>query len=304
MTYKLTAMDTAFYHSLGSYEFDAKCEILAELGFAGIYPTLWTDPAWADVVRFGEVRDRHGIDVTGVYATMEGPDDPGNARLLQLVRTMEGCSTVELAVLSSSGGSGQSLANSDPAGDDAVIAALQPLLTAAEERGISILLYPHVFCWMERTEDAVRLCEKVDHPALGLVFSGWHWYVAEGGKNLALRMEQSAAHMRSLNVCGSRRVVSGDDVSASIEPLDEGEFDNFAMLALAKRIGYQGPVLLQHYSVGGDVYLKLKRSLNAFEDMMRRLDAHPTWGDLRPDPIPLPSGAERPENEGSSLSYG
>jgi sugar phosphate isomerase/epimerase len=304
MTYRLSAMDTAFYHSLGSYEFDAKCEMLAELGYAGIYPTLWTEPAWADVARLGEVRARHGIDVAGVYVTMEYPGHPDNARLLELVETIDGCKTIELAVLGAGDGSpGNTVANSDPAGDDVVIEALAPLLDAAQKRGITIALYPHVFCWLERTEDAVRLCEKIAHPNLGIVFSGWHWYVAEGA-NLALRVEQAAPYIRSLNICGTRRTVDGDQVSASIEPLDEGELDNFALMGLLRKSGYDGPVLLQHYSVAGDVYWKLKRSLDAFNDMARRLDAHADWADLRDDPLPLPSGAERTENEGSTLRYG
>jgi sugar phosphate isomerase/epimerase len=297
-------MDTAFYHSLGSYEFEAKCEMAAELGYAGIYMTLWTEPAWADVPRLGEVRERYGIDVSGVYVTIEHPGDPANARLLELVETIEGCTNIELAILSATGPDEASLENSDPAGDAAVIEALRPLLDAAERRGITISIYPHVFCWLERTEDAVRLVEKIGHPNLGIVFSGWHWYVAEG-ENLELRIRRAAPYITSANVCGSRRTVGEDgSVSASIEPLDEGELDNFAVLGALQAAGYDGPVLLQHYSVGGDVYGKLERSVKAFESMTRRLERHPDWAVLRDDPLPLPSGAERPENESSSLSYG
>jgi hypothetical protein len=38
---------------------------------------------------------------------------------------------------------------------------------------------------------------------------------------------------------------------------------------------------IQGFSVGGDVYTKLKRSITAFRDIERRLDAHPEWAQLR-----------------------
>ena len=79
-------------------------------------------------------------------------------------------------------------------------------------------------------------------------------------------------------ICGSRKV---KDSIPTLEPLDEGELDNFALLGLLRKLDYHGMVGLQGYSVGGDVYTKLKRSLAVFRDMERRLDAHPAWANLR-----------------------
>lgn len=64
----LFALDTWFYNSLGSYNLEAKCEMLAELGYDGINLTLWSDQSWADVARIPEIKERFGIEVTGVYA--------------------------------------------------------------------------------------------------------------------------------------------------------------------------------------------------------------------------------------------
>ncbi len=276
----LFAMDTSFYHSLGAYDFDARCEMLRELGYDATYLTLWSEAAWADVRRLATVRERYGLDVAAVYVTLDiagHPEDESNRRIVDLLATMEGCCTVEVAVRSSDPG----LAKSNPAGDEAAMRWLAELLAVAERRGITLALYPHFSFWLERIEDAVRLCRTVDHPRLRMVFPGYHWYVVEGS-NLSQRIEEVAPFLVSANLCGSRRFQNGSGLPATIEPLDEGELDNFAVLSLLKGARYEGPIGIQGYSVGGDVYTKLRRSLGTFRDMERRLTAHPDWARLRP----------------------
>ena len=79
---------------------------------------------------------------------------------------------------------------------------------------------------------------------------------------------------------------------ATIEVLDDGELDSFIVLGELRRAGYDGFIGIQGYSLGGDAYAKFRRSLAALRDIERRLDEHPQWIDLRPDPLPLPSGSE------------
>ena len=95
---------------------------------------------------------------------------------------------------------------------------------------------------------------------------------------------QSTPYLHLANLCGSRRLGTGGagtGLPATIEPLDEGELDNFAVLGAPRAVGYAGPIGVQGYSVGGDAYAKLRRSLAALHDMQRRLDAHPDWAHLR-----------------------
>ena len=63
------AMDTSFYHSLGSYTFAARCEMLRELGYDATYLTLWSDAAWADVPLLASVTERYGLRTLGRIAT-------------------------------------------------------------------------------------------------------------------------------------------------------------------------------------------------------------------------------------------
>lgn len=279
MSHAVYAMDTSFYTPLGAYDFDARCAMLAELGYDATYLTLWSEPAWRDVPRLAGVKERYGLDVTAVYATLDiaGADDhAGNNRVLRLLQTLDGCRTVELTVVSGD----KAMRPSDPAGDAAAARWLRALLAVAERRAITLALYPHITHWLERSEDAVRLCRALDHPLLRAVFCGFHWYAVDG-TGLPARLREAAPYLHLVNLCGSRRVAPGGGLPATIEPLDEGELDNFAVLGLLREIGYQGMIGIQGYSVGGDVYAKLRRSLQALRNMERRLDAHPGWARLR-----------------------
>ena len=289
MGWKVYPMDTGFFNSLGSYDFDVRCEIAKELGFDATYLTLWSDFAWDDVKRLDTVRAKHGLDVAGVYVALDiAQKDDGRAglQILDLLLTLEATDLVEVALLSGDPG----IPNSDPRGDDRAIAWLERMVEAASARQIRLALYPHAGGWLERTADAVRLCQKVDHPLVRAMFTAFHWY-AVGGQDLRASVDSVAPYLASVNVCGSRRV-NGWVMPATIEPLDAGELDTFVVLSELKRVGYDGYVGIQGYSLAGDAYAKFRRSLAALRDIERRIEAHPHWGDLRRDPLPLPSGAE------------
>jgi sugar phosphate isomerase/epimerase len=272
-------MDFSFYNSLGIYSFEARCEMLKEIGYDAMHLSIWHGERWRDAAKLSNVKQRYGLDVAGVYVVLDlslGADHPKNEGILKLLETLEGCSTVELAIQSVDA----TIRPSDPAGDDIVIKWLEQALKICERRNINLLLYTHLSFWMERHEDAVRLCKKLNHPNLGIVFCGYHWYAVDG-VNLPRMLAMVKPYLRQVNISGSRRSPHGFGNVATIEPLDEGEMDNFALLGQLKKIGYNGMIGFQGWSEGGDAYSKLSRSLRAFRDMERRLEAHPHWAELR-----------------------
>ena len=261
MPYRVYAMDTYFYNSIARYPFATRCEMLAELGYDATYLTAWSEQSWNDVAKLKTVKQEYGLDVAAVYAVLDvAKPDP---RITELMNSMEGCRTIELAIKSASD-------------DDAVVRFLDGALATCERRGISIYLYPHINFWLERIEDAGRICRRINHPHLGAVFCGFHWYAVDG-KELAARLNDAEPFLRQVNLCGSRRDPNGVGEKATIEPLDAGEMDNFAVLAHLQRIHFGGLIGFQGYSIGGDPYPNLKRSLATFRDMERRLEAHSSW---------------------------
>ena len=262
MPYRLYAMDTCFNNSITRYPFEVRCEMQADLGFDATYITCWSDQSWLDVKKLPKVKQTYGLDVSAVYGVLEvAAPDP---RLLSLFETIEACPAIELAIKSS------------PSDDDTV-RFLDPLLKLCEKRDLKIYLYPHINFTLERIEDAVRLCKRMNHPRLGTMFCGFHWYAVDG-KDLGPKLTDAAPFLRQVNLCGSRQDPDGLANKATIEPLDEGELDNFAVLAHLRRLNFAGMIGFQGYSTGGDPYGKLKRSLTAFREMEKRLDAHSNWG--------------------------
>jgi len=269
------AMDTYFYHSQGAYSFESRCEMLRILGYDSTYLTLWSEAAWKDVDKLSTVRDRYDLGVEAVYVSMDitkAANDKNNARVLDLIRGLKDCGRVELN-LSAGGGN---IPRSDPSMDSLAIEWLQRLLDAAEPNGTPLSLYPHISCWLERTSDAVRLCRQLPSRLLGITFPSYHWYAIEGDR-LKDTITEAAPYLHSVNLCGSRKV----NGYSTIEPIYEGELDLFYMLHCLKTAGFQGSVGLQGYSVGGDVYDKLERSLATFRMLEHRLERYPHWGELR-----------------------
>ena len=148
--------------------------MLADRGYDATYLTLFELADWDDVARFESVPE-YGLDVAGLYYTVDVTGDDAEFRaFLDLVDDLAVCENVELALRAGD----ESLDASDPAGDDAAVDRLQAVLDATGDATVS--LYPHFGHWMERMSDAVRLCEQVDHPRLGVAFPSFHWYGVDG----------------------------------------------------------------------------------------------------------------------------
>jgi sugar phosphate isomerase/epimerase len=278
MAYRFYAMDFAFYNSMGVYSFEARCEMLKEIGYDAMHLSVWNGERWREVEKLRDVKQKYGLDVAGVYVVLDlalGETHPRNYGILTMLENIEEGSTVELAIQSVA----RHIRPSDPAGDDIAVKWLEKALEICERRNINLLLYSHLSFWVERHEDAVRLCQRLNHPNIGIVFCGYHWYAVDG-QDIQATLSLVAPYLRQVNLSGSRRSPLGFGNVATIEPLDAGELDNFALLGQLKKIGYNGLVGYQGWSEGGDAYSKLSRSLKALRDMDRRLDEHPHWAEL------------------------
>lgn len=84
-------------------------------------------------------------------------------------------------------------------------------------------------------------------------------------------------------------VLSGSTMSplgwggvATMEPIDRGELDNFAVVAALNDIGYDGGTGILGWDYCGDVYLKLQRCLTPMHAIDQRLQRHPDWARIEP----------------------
>jgi sugar phosphate isomerase/epimerase len=262
MAHPIHALDSFFYSSMGVYEFQTQCEMLAELGYDGITVSAWGGTPMTDLTLLPSVKDSHGLKVDALYTVLhEGRND---AVLRRIIETVEGVELIELAVQTSVNGS------------DAILRFIESILPIAERRGLRIALYPHLHHVTQTTTQVVQICEHFNHPRLGASFNGYHWYASQEGE-LEKRLQAMKPWLMQVVTSGSALSQLGWGGVATMEPVDRGEMDNFALIAALDRVGYSGSIGVLGWDYGGDIYLKLQRCLTALRDIDRRLGAHPGW---------------------------
>ena len=275
MLNKIYAMDFAFYNTLGTYDFAAQCEMVKEIGYDGIQRAIWDGTRRQEADVLATCKEKYGLDVAGIYIVLDlnfPEEHPHNKGILTLLENIEGCDKIDLAIR----GAGKGIAPSSPLGDAPVTAWLLKALEICERRGIDLLLYTHIKFWMDQHSDAIRLCQQINHPNLGIVVTLPHWYGVDGKNTLGF-LSSVYPYARKVHLSGSRRTPLGWSGIVTAQPLDSGELDCFAIVGTLKNMGYEGMFGYLGWDDGGDPYIKLKRSYDALRDMIKRADEHPHW---------------------------
>ncbi|RZI68365.1 MAG: xylose isomerase, partial [Pseudomonas sp.] len=223
MTHSIHALDSFFYSSMGVYAFQTQCEMLAELGYDGITVSAWGGTPLTDLTLLPGVEAKHGLKVEGLYLVLhEGRND---LLLRRIIESVEGVELIELAVQTSVNGNA------------AILRFIESLLPIAEQRGLRIALYPHLHHVTQTTTQVVEICEHFNHPLLGASFNAYHWYASQEG-HLQQRLDAMKPWLMQVVTSGSALSQLGWGGVATMEPVDRGEVDNFALLAALDRIGY------------------------------------------------------------------
>jgi sugar phosphate isomerase/epimerase len=239
--------------------------MLAEIGYDGITVAAWGGTPLTDLSLLPSVRENHGLHIEGLYLVLhEGRND---ALVRRIVETVEGVELIELAI--------QTTVN----GAQAILRFIESLLPIVERRGLRIALYPHLHHVTQTTTQVVQICELFAHPRLGASFNGYHWYASQEGE-LERRLAAMKPWLMQVVTSGSALSQLGWGGVATMEPVDRGEMDNFALIAALNRVGYTGSLGVLGWDYGGDIYLKLQRCLATLREIDQRLERHPSWSDF------------------------
>jgi len=160
------------------------------------------------------------------------------------------------------------LSPSTPEGDEKAVAVLRQIAELAEKNEVRIALYPHADFWIEQVEDAVRVVKKVERANVGVTFNLCHWLKTSKKHDLDASLRTAMPHLFVVTISGADN--GGDNWKTLIQTLDCGTYDMGAFIDTLTRHGYNGPIGLQAYGIGGDANDNLTRSMDAWKRLGRR----------------------------------
>ena len=156
----------------------------------------------------------------------------------------------------------------DAAGDATAVRILRALLAKADAAGVEIALYPHYGFWLETAADAKRLCQRIQHPRLGVCFNLCHFLRNHTETDPTAALRACAPHLFAVTINGAKG--TGDNWSELIQPLGNGDFDLNGFLQTLDDVEFRGPVGLQAYGIRQAPAKHLPASMQAWQTAASR----------------------------------
>jgi sugar phosphate isomerase/epimerase len=246
------------WHDAKKRTFEEQARMLKELGYPGV-GHIWLD----------KVEERlQTLDAAGLrlfQITMVVDLAPGQAPY-DVARFQEVC-----AAIKGRGVQFDLLVNgrppSDPAFDELAVKVLREMSDQARESGAQLLLYPHQGSWIERIENAVRVADQVDRPNVGVMFNLCHWLRVDKSRDYRPLLKAALPRLRAVSINGADEFDEKPGWDRYIQPLGQGNFDVAGFLRTLRELGYNGPIGLQCYGIGGDARVHLARSMEAWKKL-------------------------------------
>jgi sugar phosphate isomerase/epimerase len=159
---------------------------------------------------------------------------------------------------------------SSPDGDAVAVPVLQKLADRVAQSGLRVAIYPHMYAWTERVQDAVRLAKKVDRKNFGATFNLCHCLMAGDEAKIPELLTEAAPHLFLVTVNGADAGAAGTKWERVIQPLDQGSYAVSIVLKKLTELKYTGPIGLQAFSVRIPVKENLTRSMSAWRNLNER----------------------------------
>lgn len=228
--------------------------MVKELGFDGIGPNYSTSAELRDMLA---AVDQHHLKLFAEYVGLDlDSASPVSPQIRDTISQLKGRDAVLWLFVMS-----KKFKPSDPAGDERAVSVLREIADLAEPAGVRVALYPHANLWVERVDDGVRLARQVNRKNVGVTFNLCHWLMVDG-KDLETRLDEAKPYLFMVTINGAD--AGAKDWKRLIQPLDAGTYDVGRVLTELQRIGYTGPIGLQHFGIRGDARKNLERSMNGW----------------------------------------
>jgi sugar phosphate isomerase/epimerase len=236
----------AFYNGMPEMSYDDEAKFLKELGYDGISQIYGAGEPLEQRVTAYQKQD---LKVLSVYLeATENAIDAG------MVMALKDGGMIELTVAKIS---------------PEVIDSIRKTAEMASRLNIRVVLYPHFGNAVATMPQAIEVVEKVNHPNLGVMFNLCHFLKSEKAEDLESVLLRAKPHLFSVSINGADG--DGTNWDTLIQPLDKGNFPQQRLLGVLKKMQYKGPVCLQCYAVKGDKKSNLKKSIDAWEKLLKEL---------------------------------
>ncbi len=236
----------AFFNGMPERSYDDEAKLLKELGYDGISQIYGTGEQLEQRVT---AYKKQNLKVLSIY--LEATE---NAIDANLVKPLADGGMIELTVAKIS---------------PQVIDSIRLTAEMASRLKIRVVLYPHFGNAVATMPQAIEVIEKVNHPNLGVMFNLCHFLKSEKVEDLENVLLKAKPHLFAVSINGADE--NGQNWDTLIQPLDQGNFPQRRLLGVLKKMHFKGPVCLQCYAVKGDKKTNLKKSIDAWETLLKEL---------------------------------
>ena len=256
------------WHDAKKRDFVQQAQMLKDLGYDGV-GHIWLDKVAERV----QSLDAAGLKLYQITIMVDiAPDKPAyDSRLKEVLGLVKGRG-VQFALLMNG------MKPSDPAGDERAVSIIREISDLGKDSGAQFLLYPHTDFWMERIEDCIRVADKVNRPDVGVMFNLCHWLRVSKDRDYVTPLKKAMPRLMAVSINGADEQDTKPGWENYIQPLGHGDFDVAKLLQTLKQLGFNGPIGLQCYGIGGDTRDHLQESMVA-------------WRKLKPAAEPPKSGS-------------
>ena len=165
-----------------------------------------------------------------------------------------------------------------PEGDSEAIKLLQLISMWSKKSGLQVAIYPHFSFYVERTDHALQLAQKVNRKNVGLSFNLCHWLATTSLTeriDLKSHLKELKPYLKMITISGANDIISQkksifDDY---ILPLDTGNFDTYDLVKfMVKTIKYKNPIGVQCYNIKGNKPQLIKNTMMVWNGYKTRLE--------------------------------
>jgi sugar phosphate isomerase/epimerase len=250
------------WHDAKKRSFEQQAEMLKELGYPGV-GHIWLDKVEERI----KTLDAAGLRLFQITMVVEvAPSKtPYDAKRFKEVCALIKGRQVQFCLLLNGEKS------SDPSIDARAVEILRKMSDQVKDSGAQLLLYPHQSSWIERIEDSMRVADKVNRENVGVMFNLCHWLRVDKSRDYRPLLKQAMPRLWAISINGADDFDEKPGWEGYIQPLDKGSFDVGKLLKTLKDLGYEGPIGLQCFGIGGDAREHLTRSLTAWQKLSANL---------------------------------